>query len=131
MIRQRINAGLARARAQGTQIGRPKIDARTGASIRDALANGTVGMLKIAAAFVLAAAPCNGSRLAADLDHDALHLDSVSRGYDRRCYARLCQRQQWPRHHIDQRTSDRQSDGADDRCDRRHGDFSGPHSLQR
>jgi len=51
MIRQRINAGLARARAQGKKIGRPKIDAKTEAAIRDALASRKQGMLKIAAAF--------------------------------------------------------------------------------
>jgi DNA invertase Pin-like site-specific DNA recombinase len=51
MIRQRINAGLARARAQGKRLGRPKIDAKTEAAVRDALANGKQGMLKIAAAF--------------------------------------------------------------------------------
>jgi DNA invertase Pin-like site-specific DNA recombinase len=51
MIRQRINAGLARARAQGKHLGRPKIDAKTETAIRDALANGKQGMLKIAAAF--------------------------------------------------------------------------------
>jgi DNA invertase Pin-like site-specific DNA recombinase len=51
MIRQRINAGLARARIQGKKIGRPKIDAKTEAAIREALASGERGMLKIAAAF--------------------------------------------------------------------------------
>jgi DNA invertase Pin-like site-specific DNA recombinase len=51
MIRQRINAGLARARTQGKRIGRPKIDAKTEAAIRDALASGEQGILKIAAAF--------------------------------------------------------------------------------
>jgi DNA invertase Pin-like site-specific DNA recombinase len=51
MIRQRINAGLARARAQGKKIGRPKIDAKTEAAIRAALASGEQGMLKIAAEF--------------------------------------------------------------------------------
>ena len=51
MIRQRINAGLARARSQGKKIGRPQIDAKTEAAIREALASGKQGMLKIAAAF--------------------------------------------------------------------------------
>jgi DNA invertase Pin-like site-specific DNA recombinase len=51
MIRQRINAGLARARTQGKKIGRPKIDAGIEAAIRDALATGKQGMLKIAAEF--------------------------------------------------------------------------------
>jgi DNA invertase Pin-like site-specific DNA recombinase len=51
MIRQRVNAGLARARAQGKRLGRPRIDQKTEQAIREALASGTVGMLKIAAAF--------------------------------------------------------------------------------
>lgn len=51
MIRHRINAGLARARAQGKRLGRPKIDAKTEAAIREALASRKQGMLKIAAAF--------------------------------------------------------------------------------
>ena len=51
MIRQRVNAGLARARAQGKRLGRPKIDAQTEQAIRAALANRKMGMLKIAAAF--------------------------------------------------------------------------------
>jgi DNA invertase Pin-like site-specific DNA recombinase len=51
MIRQRVNAGLARARAQGKRLGRPAIDAKTEQGIREALAAGGTGMLKIAAAF--------------------------------------------------------------------------------
>lgn len=51
MIRQRVNAGLARARAQGKRLGRPKIDAQTERSIQEALRIGKMGMLKIAAAF--------------------------------------------------------------------------------
>jgi DNA invertase Pin-like site-specific DNA recombinase len=51
MIRQRVNAGLARARAQGKRLGRPAIDAKTERGIRDALSAGQMGMLKIAAAF--------------------------------------------------------------------------------
>jgi DNA invertase Pin-like site-specific DNA recombinase len=51
MIRQRVNAGLARARAQGKRLGRPAIDAKTERGIRDALSAGKMGMLKIAAAF--------------------------------------------------------------------------------
>jgi DNA invertase Pin-like site-specific DNA recombinase len=51
MIQQRINAGLARARARGKRLGRPKIDAKTEAAIQEALASGKQGILKIAAAF--------------------------------------------------------------------------------
>jgi DNA invertase Pin-like site-specific DNA recombinase len=51
MIRQRVNAGLARARAQGKRLGRPRIDQKTEQAIREALASGTLGMLKIAATF--------------------------------------------------------------------------------
>ena len=51
MIRQRVNAGLARARAEGKRLGRPTIDPKTERAIRDTLASGTMGILKIAAAF--------------------------------------------------------------------------------
>jgi DNA invertase Pin-like site-specific DNA recombinase len=51
MIRQRVNAGLARAKAQGTKLGRPAIKADTEQAIREALAAGNIGMLKIAAMF--------------------------------------------------------------------------------
>lgn len=44
---ERINSGLARARAQGKQLGRPKVSAKTEDKIRDMLAKGT-GKLKIA-----------------------------------------------------------------------------------
>jgi DNA invertase Pin-like site-specific DNA recombinase len=37
MIQERIRAGLARARAEGKQLGRPKIDEKTEHAIRDAL----------------------------------------------------------------------------------------------
>lgn len=51
MIRQRVKAGLARARAQGKRLGRPMIDPKTERAIREALAAGNAGMLKIAATF--------------------------------------------------------------------------------
>ncbi len=41
MIQQRVHAGLARARAQGKVLGRPKVDETTEAAIRDALKKGT------------------------------------------------------------------------------------------
>jgi len=44
---ERINAGLARARAEGKQLGRPRVDGATEAQIRKLLAKGT-GKLKIA-----------------------------------------------------------------------------------
>jgi DNA invertase Pin-like site-specific DNA recombinase len=50
MIVSRINAGLKRARANGVTLGRPKIDAKTEASIQRALSKGDMGILKIAAA---------------------------------------------------------------------------------
>jgi DNA invertase Pin-like site-specific DNA recombinase len=47
MIRRRVNAGLARARARGVKLGRPKVSAKVEAAIRDSLAAGT-GILKTA-----------------------------------------------------------------------------------
>jgi DNA invertase Pin-like site-specific DNA recombinase len=47
MIRERVNAGLSRARAQGKVLGRPKVGADTEAAIRAQLAAG-VGMGKVA-----------------------------------------------------------------------------------
>jgi DNA invertase Pin-like site-specific DNA recombinase len=49
MIQERVRAGLARAREEGTKLGRPKIDAATEKAIRAALSKGNVGMHKIAA----------------------------------------------------------------------------------
>ena len=42
MIQERVQAGLARARANGTVLGRPKISATMEGAIRKALANGLV-----------------------------------------------------------------------------------------
>jgi DNA invertase Pin-like site-specific DNA recombinase len=49
MIQERIRAGLARAKDEGTTLGRPKIDAATESAIRKALRKGDRGMRKIAA----------------------------------------------------------------------------------
>ena len=49
MIVQRVNAGLARARANGVTLGRPKIDKQTEEAIRKAIAKGDKGKHKIAA----------------------------------------------------------------------------------
>jgi DNA invertase Pin-like site-specific DNA recombinase len=49
MIVQRVNAGLARARANGVTLGRPRIDEQTEQAIRKALAKGDKGKHKIAA----------------------------------------------------------------------------------
>ena len=49
MIRERVNAGLARAKAQGKTLGRPKIDTATEAAIADALKAGGTGIRKLAA----------------------------------------------------------------------------------
>jgi DNA invertase Pin-like site-specific DNA recombinase len=48
MIQERVRAGLARARDEGKVLGRPKIDAKTEAAVRAALAKGNAGMIKIA-----------------------------------------------------------------------------------
>jgi len=47
MIRSRVNAGLARARARGVKLGRPKVGRDVEAAIRNRLAAGE-GMLKVA-----------------------------------------------------------------------------------
>jgi DNA invertase Pin-like site-specific DNA recombinase len=47
MIRERVIAGLSRARAQGVQLGRPRLAADVEAAVRQRLAAG-VGMLKVA-----------------------------------------------------------------------------------
>jgi DNA invertase Pin-like site-specific DNA recombinase len=51
MIQERVRAGLARAREEGTKLGRPKTDAATEKAIRAALTKGDAGMHKIAARF--------------------------------------------------------------------------------
>src|SRR5450755_343955 len=51
MIRERVNAGLARARAQGKALGRPRLDSVTEKAIRKALQKGDTGMRKIAEQF--------------------------------------------------------------------------------
>jgi DNA invertase Pin-like site-specific DNA recombinase len=48
MIRERVKAGLERARAQGKTLGRPTISAVTDAAIRKALKKGATGIRKIA-----------------------------------------------------------------------------------
>jgi DNA invertase Pin-like site-specific DNA recombinase len=47
MIRQRVNAGLARAKAQGKRLGRPQVDHRVATRVRAELTKGT-GILKTA-----------------------------------------------------------------------------------
>ena len=51
LIVNRVNAGLARALAAGTKLGRPRIDATTEGAIRAALERGDKGKHKIAAEF--------------------------------------------------------------------------------
>ena len=52
MIRERVRAGLARARSEGTRLGRPTIPQATEDAIRAALAKpGRPGVRKIAAQF--------------------------------------------------------------------------------
>jgi DNA invertase Pin-like site-specific DNA recombinase len=48
MIRERVKAGLERARAQGKTLGRPTISTATETAIRKALKNGDTGIRKIA-----------------------------------------------------------------------------------
>jgi DNA invertase Pin-like site-specific DNA recombinase len=49
MIRDRVNAGLDRARAKGVRLGRPKVGRKAEAAIKARLATGE-GMLKVARA---------------------------------------------------------------------------------
>src|SRR5215475_708242 len=49
MTVHRVNAGLARARARGTKLGRPRVSGRVEAAIRKAIAKGDRGKHKIAA----------------------------------------------------------------------------------
>ena len=66
MIRERVNAGIARAKADGKHCGRPFIDTKLEGRIRDALtAPGRPGIHKIAKQFGVAAARSSGSRLPA------------------------------------------------------------------
>ena len=48
IVRARINAGLANAKANGKQLGRPKLEESVEQAIRDALGRGDKGMRKIA-----------------------------------------------------------------------------------
>jgi DNA invertase Pin-like site-specific DNA recombinase len=48
MIRERVKAGLERARAQGKTLGRPTISTATDAAIRKALKKGDLGIRRIA-----------------------------------------------------------------------------------
>ncbi|MCB1432428.1 MAG: recombinase family protein [Alphaproteobacteria bacterium] len=48
MIRERVNAGLARAKAQGKTLGRPKIDPATEKAIAEAPKAGGTGIRKLA-----------------------------------------------------------------------------------
>ena len=48
IIRERINAGLARAKANGKRLGRPKVDPEVEEAIRQTLRRGDKGMRKIA-----------------------------------------------------------------------------------
>ena len=50
LIRDRVMAGLERAKAQGTKLGRRPIDAKKEAAIKEDLRVGKVGMIKLAKA---------------------------------------------------------------------------------
>ncbi len=47
IIRERINAGLNRAKSNGKQLGRPSVEPEVEEAIRDALGRGDKGILKI------------------------------------------------------------------------------------
>ena len=47
MIRERVNAGLARAKAQGKRLGRPTLGSGTEAKVRELRASG-MGIVKVA-----------------------------------------------------------------------------------
>lgn len=47
MIQERVNAGLARAKAQGKRLGRPTLSGDTEAKVRELRASG-VGIVKVA-----------------------------------------------------------------------------------
>jgi len=49
MVRERVMAGLARVRAEGKKLGRPKVNGKKEAAIRARLSAGD-GMLKVAKA---------------------------------------------------------------------------------
>jgi DNA invertase Pin-like site-specific DNA recombinase len=48
MIRERVNAGLARARANGKRLGRPTVSPEAEQAIREELRRGWKGIRKIA-----------------------------------------------------------------------------------
>jgi DNA invertase Pin-like site-specific DNA recombinase len=48
MIKERVKAGLERAKAQGTRLGRRPIDAEKEAAIREDLSAGTMGIIRLA-----------------------------------------------------------------------------------
>jgi DNA invertase Pin-like site-specific DNA recombinase len=54
IIQERVRAGLARVKAEGKTLGRPRIDGALEANIRKALQRGDIGMHKIAARFGVA-----------------------------------------------------------------------------
>ena len=60
MIRERANAGLARARSKGIKLGRRKVKASVEEQIQQ-LRQGGMGILKIGKPLELAPASCNAS----------------------------------------------------------------------
>jgi DNA invertase Pin-like site-specific DNA recombinase len=54
MIRERVNAGLKRARAQGKKLGRPRVAAKVEDAVKASLAAGT-GILRTARTLRIAA----------------------------------------------------------------------------
>jgi DNA invertase Pin-like site-specific DNA recombinase len=60
MIRQRINAGLSRAKAEGKRLGRPKVPSAVERQVQRHLAKGA-GILKVAKALASGPAPSSAS----------------------------------------------------------------------
>ena len=60
MIRERVMAGLDRARKNGKRLGRPKLHAQITKRIEKALVKGDMGMIRIAKKFALAPARSKG-----------------------------------------------------------------------
>lgn len=72
LIRERVNSGLARARAQGKRLGRPATATEKVDAIKKAIACGDKGLLKIAAEFGVGSSTVQ--RIKAELQ-----IDSASR----------------------------------------------------
>jgi DNA invertase Pin-like site-specific DNA recombinase len=68
IIQERVRAGLARVKAEGKTLGRPRIDAALEASIRKALHKGDLGIRKIAVKLGVATGTVQRVRAARAID---------------------------------------------------------------